>query len=89
LLGWYIDRLQDGWLGFDSWEGKVIFLNSAALRLVLRPTHPRKWVVGALSRGGGVKWLGHEADHSSQSSGRVKNDGAIPALPDTLLWHGA
>jgi hypothetical protein len=37
----------------------------------------------------GVKWLGHEADHSPPCSAEVKNDGAIPPLPDMSSWHSA
>jgi hypothetical protein len=29
----------------------------------------------------GLKWLGHEADHSSPSSDEFENGGAIPPLP--------
>jgi hypothetical protein len=90
LLSRYIDTLQDGWLVFDSSQEQLIVLNCAAPRLVLRPIHPpRQWVLGVLSPwGGGLKWPMNEADHSSQSSCRVKNGGAIPPLPDTLSWHG-
>jgi hypothetical protein len=41
---------------------------------------PIQWVPGALSVR--VKWLRHEADHSPQSSAKVKNGGAIPPLPN-------
>jgi hypothetical protein len=34
----------------------------------------------------GVKWLGHEADHSFLSSAEVDNGGAIPPLP--IHHHG-
>jgi hypothetical protein len=34
-------------------------------------------------------WLGCEADHSPQSSAKVKNAGAIPPLPNNTPWHGA
>jgi hypothetical protein len=34
----------------------------------------------------GVKWLGHEADHSPPSSTQVKN-GAIPPLPRMSSWR--
>jgi len=45
-------------------------------RTALGPTQPPiQWVLGALSLG--VKWLGHEADHSLPSSAKVKD------------WHGA
>jgi len=37
----------------------------------------------------GVKFLGHESDHSSPSSAEVKIRGAIPPLPSTSSWHGS
>jgi hypothetical protein len=40
-------------------------------------------------RGEVVKWLGCEADHSPQSSAKVKTGGAIPLLPHTASWDGA
>jgi hypothetical protein len=43
-------------------------------RLWSSPSHP------------GVKWPGHEADHSSPSSAEVKNGGAVPPLP--ICLHG-
>jgi hypothetical protein len=36
-----------------------------------------------------VKQPGHVADHSPPSSAKAKNDGIIPPLPSTSLWHGA
>jgi hypothetical protein len=36
-----------------------------------------------------VKGQGYEADHSSPSSVKVRNGGAIPPHPHTPLWHGA
>jgi hypothetical protein len=40
---------------------------------------PIQWVPGALSLG--VKWPGHEVDHSPPSSAKVKESGAIHPLP--------
>jgi hypothetical protein len=37
----------------------------------------------------GVKWPGHEADHSPPSNAKVKNDGAIPPFPHMSSWHSA
>jgi len=49
-----------------------IFLFTTVSRLALRPTQPPiQWVLGALSLG--VKWPGHEADHSSPSGAKFKN----------------
>jgi hypothetical protein len=56
-----------GVLGFDSQWGLGIFLFTTASRMTLEPTQPPiQWVPGALSLG--VKWPGHEADHSPPSS---------------------
>jgi hypothetical protein len=42
---------------------------------------PIQWVLGVLSHG--IKWPGHEADHSRSSGAEIKNGGAIPPLPRT------
>jgi hypothetical protein len=48
-----------------------IFLFITMSRMSLGPTQPPiQWVPGALSLG--VKWPGHEADHSPSSSAKVK-----------------
>jgi hypothetical protein len=48
------------------------FLLSMLSRLVLGPTQPpTQCIPGALSLG--VKWLGCEADHSPQTSAKIKN----------------
>jgi hypothetical protein len=68
--------LWAGWPRFDSQQGQEIFLFSTVFRLALEPTQPPiQWVLGTLSLG--VKWQGHEADHSFPSIAEVKNDGAI------------
>jgi hypothetical protein len=68
-------------------RGKI-FLSFIASRPALGPTQPPiQWVPGALSPG--VKWYGHEADHSPPSSVKVKNCGAIPPLPHMSSWHSA
>jgi hypothetical protein len=38
---------------------------------------------------GGVKRLGHEADHSPPSSAEVENGGTISPLPLMSSWHSA
>ena len=43
------------------------------------------WVSGALSLG--VKWLGHETDHSSWSGAMVKLSVVVPRHPHVPLWH--
>jgi hypothetical protein len=68
--------------------GGKIFLIPTVSRSALGPTQPpNQWVLGPLSPG--VKWPGHETDHSPPSSAKVKNDGAIPPLPNMLSWCGA
>jgi hypothetical protein len=47
----------------------------------------RYWGWGLFPRG--VKWTGHEPDHSHPSSAKAKNDGAISHLPHTSSWRGA
>jgi hypothetical protein len=37
----------------------------------------------------GVKYLGHEADHSLSTSVDVKIGGAISPIPHTSYWHSA
>jgi len=67
-------RLWAGCLGFQFPEGAVMgFLLFANMsRPALRSTQPPiKWIAGSLSLG--IKWLGHEADHSFSPSARVKN----------------
>jgi hypothetical protein len=62
-------------LGFDSWQGLVIFLLTTVHRMALGPNQPCiQWVVRALSLG--IKQLGHEADLVLRSRMR----GAVPPL---------
>jgi len=57
-------------------------------RPALGPTQPPiQWVLGALSSG--VKWLGHEADHSHPSSAKIKTVRSYTSTPNTYSWHGA
>jgi hypothetical protein len=82
-----------GWmirvLGFNCWWGLGIFLFTTTSRAALGPTQPPiEWVPGALSLG--VKWLGHEADHSPPSSAKVKECVELYLhSPNTTTWHGA
>jgi hypothetical protein len=58
-------------LGFDSQCGLGIFLFTTMSRTALEPTQPPiQWISGASSLG--VKWPGHEGDHSHPSSAEVK-----------------
>jgi hypothetical protein len=77
--GWTI-----GVQGFDSWRGLGIFLFTTMSRTALRPTQPPiQWVPGALSLG--VKWLGHEADHSPPSGAEVRNAWSSTSTPPIRL----
>jgi len=54
--------------------------------LVLGPTQPPiQWIPGALSLR--VKQPGHEADHSAQTSAKVKNVWSCTSIPPIHL-HG-
>jgi hypothetical protein len=44
-------------------------------------------LLGTLSPG--VKWQGHEADHSPPASAEFKNGEAIPPLPNMSSWLSA
>jgi hypothetical protein len=48
---------------------------------------PLQWVPGTLSLG--VKWLGHEADHSPPSSAKVKNAWSYTSTPQYVFmaWY--
>jgi hypothetical protein len=62
------------------------FQNSCVYRMALGPTQPLiQWVPGALSLG--VKWPGHEADHSPSPSAKVKNEWSYTSTPPICL-HG-
>jgi hypothetical protein len=85
LIGMMMGYGMDGW-GLISSEGNN-FTFSTASKLALRPTQfPIQWVLGAPSLG--VKWQGHEADHSPPSSAEVKNGGALPPFPHIfMVWR--
>jgi hypothetical protein len=68
-------------------QGKIIIFSTMS-RPALGPTQPAvQWVPMAISPG--LRWPGHEADHSHPSSPEVKNDGAVPPLPLMSLCHSA
>jgi hypothetical protein len=71
---------------FESRQGLGIFLPTTVSRRALGPTQPPiQWVTGALSVG--VKWPGHEADHSPPPSAEVKNAWSYTSTPPVCL-HG-
>jgi hypothetical protein len=74
------DRLQDVWPGFDSWQEQVIILNSAAARLLLRPTHSpmQRLLRGSISLR--LKRPAREADNL-QPMPRSRKCGSIRPLP--------
>jgi len=58
--------------GFDSQKEQEFFLFATASRPGQGATQPPvQWVLGVLIPG--VKWLGHEPDHSPPSSAMVNN----------------
>jgi hypothetical protein len=68
-----VTRLRAGLPRFDSRRGQELFVFVNASRPALVATHPSiQWVPAANSMG--VKWPGREADHSPQSSAKVKNE---------------
>ena len=72
--------------GFDPRQGQEIFLFSKMTRAALIPTQLRsRWEHWAFSSG--VKWPGREADHSSQSNAKVKNEWSYN-FTSTLCIHG-
>jgi hypothetical protein len=80
-MGWMIRVL-----GFDSQRRLGIFLFTTVSSTALGLTQPlNQWVLGALSMG--VKWLGHEADHSTPSGAKVKNAWSYTSIP-TISLHG-
>jgi len=82
-MGWTIRLWR-----FDSWQRLGIFLFSTASRLAPGPTQPPpQWEPGALSPG--VKWPGHEANHSPSSSAKFKNAWHYTSTPNTSSQHGA
>jgi hypothetical protein len=62
-----------------------IFLFTACRPALELTQPPFQWVPGPLSPW--LKQFGHEADHSSPFTVKVKNDGAIPALPHISSLH--
>jgi hypothetical protein len=72
--------------GFESLQGRGIFLFTTAFRMALGPTQPPiQWVPGALSLG--VKWLGREPEHSPSSSVEVKNSWSYTST-SPIRFHG-
>jgi hypothetical protein len=76
---------------FGSRNWKEIVLCFTASRPALGPPsllfseyQPIQYELGALSFG--IKWLGHEDDHSPPSSAEVNNDGAISLAPHMYLY---
>jgi hypothetical protein len=55
---------------FNSQQGEDIFVFSKVSRPAVRPTQPSiQWVRVLFFSG--VKWLGHDADHSPQSNAEI------------------
>jgi hypothetical protein len=76
--GWVIRGSSPG----TEWE---FFLFTIASRPALGPTQsPIQWVPRALSLG--VKWQGHEPDHSLPSSAEVKKSCRYSSTPSIRLY---
>jgi hypothetical protein len=67
-----------------GWE---FFCSPQRLERALGPTHPIKWVPGALSLT--VKRPGREADHSHPSNAEVKNAWSYTSSPPIRLHGGS
>jgi hypothetical protein len=73
---------------FDSRQEKEIILFSTKSRLVLGPTKSSiRWGHGSFSPG--VKWPGHEDDHSLTSTAETEKCGVTPPLPHGPSWTRA
>jgi len=69
-------------------RGWKFFSSSPHPDQALRPTQPPiQWAPGVLSPG--IKWLGHEADHSLHSSAKVKNTWNYAFTSPMSSWCGA
>jgi hypothetical protein len=82
-------RLDDQGSRFDSQQRLGIFLFTAS-RMALGPTQPPiQWVPEALSLG--VKWPGHEADHSPHVEPRSNNEWSYTFTPQYtfMAWCSA
>jgi len=79
-MGWTIEVL-----GFYSQQGLGIFLFTTSDTALGLNHPPIQWVPRAFSLG--VKWPGHEADHTPPSSAGVKNAWSYTSLPPICL-HG-
>jgi len=85
-----MSKIPTGWtigvLGFNSRRGLGIFIFTTVVRTALGPTQPPiQWVPRALSPA--VKRPGREVDHSTLSSGEVKNALSYTSTPSVRL-HG-
>jgi hypothetical protein len=79
----YSDGLRIRCPGFDSQQGKEVFLYAIASIPDLGPTHPRiQWVPGAPFPG--LRGRGVKLTTELKSSAEVKSGGALPPLPAVL-----
>jgi hypothetical protein len=66
--------------------GAVIFLITAPRPALESTQSPIQWLPGVLSPG--LKWMGHEADHSPPYSVQVKNAWSCASTPQQSSWRG-
>jgi hypothetical protein len=73
------------WVQFPTVQDLSLFHSIMTGVVPIQP--PIQWVPGAFSLR--VKQLGHEADHSSPSSAKVKKGGAITSTPQMSSGNSA
>jgi hypothetical protein len=76
-----------GQAGFDSWQGREIFLYSSIQ--ADSGVQPASYPMGTSGPSLGIKRPGRETEHSPPTSAEVKNGGAIPPVPHTSSWRAS
>jgi hypothetical protein len=81
-----VTRLWAGQPGFDSWQGRRDLFLFHHIHSSCR-AHPASYPVSTWGENLalGIKWLGHEVDHSSPFSAKVKNVWNITFTPPYIF----